>query len=75
VRYGGIAAVPLNQHGHPVSQRDADWVPLCPVGLRMQPTYQFNRTRGYRAEATSAVPCSFPNRQEPAASRSSSLKA
>jgi hypothetical protein len=50
VRHGGIAAVPLNQHGHPVYQRDADGVPLCPMGLRMQPTYQFDHTRGYRAQ-------------------------
>jgi hypothetical protein len=50
VRHGGIAAVPLNQHGHPVSQREADGVPLCPIGLRMQPTYQFNHTNGYRAQ-------------------------
>ena len=50
VRLGGIAAVPLNQHGHPVYQRDADGTPHCPVGLRMQPTYQFDHTRGYRAQ-------------------------
>ena len=50
VRHGGIAAVPLNQHGHPVYQRDADGVPLCPMGWRMQPTYQFDHTRGYRAQ-------------------------
>lgn len=49
-RHGGIAAIPLNQHGHPVYTRDADGVPLCPKGLRMQPTYQFQHTRGYRAQ-------------------------
>jgi hypothetical protein len=61
VRHGGIAAVPLNQHGHPVYQRDADGVPLCPVGLRMQPTYQFEHTRGYRAQRF-RCPLLFPNK-------------
>jgi hypothetical protein len=50
VHHGGIAAVPLNQHGHPVYERDADGVPLCPKKLRMYPTYQFNHTNGYRAQ-------------------------
>jgi hypothetical protein len=43
----GIAAIPLNQHGHPESQRDRDGVPLCAKGLRMHPTYQFSHTYGY----------------------------
>jgi hypothetical protein len=46
----GIAAVPKNQHGHPESQRAPDGVPLCPVGLRMHPTYQFAHTYGYRSQ-------------------------
>lgn len=50
LRLGGIAAVPLNQHGHPVYTRDADGTPLCPIQLRMQPTYQFEHTNGYRAQ-------------------------
>ena len=50
LRLDGIAAVPLNQHGHPVYERDADGVPRCPMGLRMQPTYQFEHTNGYRAQ-------------------------
>jgi hypothetical protein len=45
-RHGGIAAVPLNQHGHPTFTRDTDGVPLCPMGLRMQPKFQFNHTNG-----------------------------
>jgi len=49
-RHGGIGAVPLNQHGHPVFERDADGTPLCPIGLRMHPTYQFEHTNGYRAQ-------------------------
>jgi hypothetical protein len=47
---GGMAAVPLNQHGHPVYERDTDGVPLCPKGMRMIPTYPFQHTRGYRAQ-------------------------
>lgn len=45
----GIGAIPLNQHGHPESQRAPDGVPLCRVGLRMYPTYQFSHTYDYRA--------------------------
>jgi Transposase DDE domain len=45
----GIAAVPKNQHGHPVFQRDADGTPICPKGLRMTPVFTFQHTRGYRA--------------------------
>ena len=46
----GIAAVPLNAHGHPASQRAPDGVPLCAKGLRMHPTFQFSHTYGYRAQ-------------------------
>jgi hypothetical protein len=49
-RHGGMAAVPLNQHGHPVYTRDVDGVPLCPKGLRMHPIFQFNHTYSYRAQ-------------------------
>jgi hypothetical protein len=49
-RGGGIAAVPLNQHGHPAYSRDADGVPLCSADLRMSPTFQFDHTYGYRAQ-------------------------
>jgi hypothetical protein len=50
VHRGGMAAIALNQHGHPVYRRDPDGVPCCPMGLRMQPTYQFQHTNGYRAQ-------------------------
>ena len=47
-RHDGIAAVPLNAHScHTV--RDPDGVPLCPIGLRMHPTYPFAHPYGYRA--------------------------
>jgi hypothetical protein len=47
---GGMAAIPRNQHAHPVFVRDADGTPRCPAGLRMHPTYQFRHTNGYRAQ-------------------------
>jgi hypothetical protein len=46
----GMGAIPLNQHAHPAYSRDADGTPVCPKGLRMQPTYQFTHTNGYRAQ-------------------------
>ncbi len=49
-RHGGIAAVPLNSHGHPDTKRDLDAVPICREGLRMIPTFQFNHPNGYRAQ-------------------------
>ena len=60
-RVGGIAAVPLNQHGHPPYERDIDGVPLCPIKLRMQPTYQFDHTNGYRAQRY-RCPLLFPEK-------------
>jgi hypothetical protein len=50
VHRGGMAAIALNQHGHPECQRAPDGVPLCSKGLRMHPTYQFAHTYGYRAQ-------------------------
>jgi hypothetical protein len=61
--HGGIAAIPLNQHGHPVFTRDPDGVPLCPKGLRMHPTYTFTRRSegyGYRAQLY-RCPLLFPH--------------
>ncbi len=49
-RHGGIGAVPLNQHAHPVYQRTSDGTPICPHGVQMQPTFQFQHTNGYRAQ-------------------------
>ncbi len=48
-RQNGIAAVPKNQHGHPVFQRDADGTPRCPKGLRMTPVFHYSHPRGYQA--------------------------
>ena len=52
--HGGIGAIPLNQHAHPTFSRDADGTPMCPKGLPMHPTFQFQHTNGYRAQRTAA---------------------
>jgi hypothetical protein len=49
-RQDGIAAVPLNGHGHHDGFRDRDGVPICAKGLRMLPSFQFDHTHGYRAQ-------------------------
>lgn len=46
----GIAAIPLNTHGHEEVPRDPDGTPRCWAGLRMHPTFQFQHTRGYRVQ-------------------------
>lgn len=46
----GIAAIPLNTHGHEDVPRDPDGTPYCSKGLRMHPTYQFWHTNGFRAQ-------------------------
>jgi hypothetical protein len=62
-RHGGIAAVPLNQHGHRIYARDTAGVPLCEKGLNMHPTYQFAHTNGYRAQLY-RCPLFFPALQQ-----------
>jgi len=61
VHHGGIAAIALNQHGHPTYTRDANGVPFCPKKLQMVPTKQFNHTNGYRAQRYQC-PLLFPNK-------------
>ena len=60
-RHGGIAAVPLNEHGHRTPKRDTDNVPLCSKGLRMQSKFQFDHTNGYKAERY-GCPLLYPER-------------
>ncbi len=60
VHRAGIAAIALNQHGHPESRRDADGVPLCIKGFRMHPTSQFSHTYGYRSQRF-RCPLLFPH--------------
>ncbi len=64
-RHGGIAAIPLNEHGHSPNERDADGVPRCPIGLRMSPTTQFNHTYGYRTQRF-RCPLLFPEKKRAA---------
>ncbi len=58
---GGIAAIPLNSHGHDPVPRDPDGTPYCSAGLRMHPTYQFQHTNGFRAQRF-RCPLLFPER-------------
>src|SRR6266571_1026903 len=57
----GIMAIPKNGHGHEDVPRDRDGVPLCPIGLRMHPTYRFLHTKGYQAQRY-RCPLLFPKR-------------
>lgn len=57
----GIAAIPLNSHGHEEVPRDPDGTPYCSRGLRMHPTYQFAHTNGFRAQRF-RCPLLFPER-------------
>ena len=58
---GGIAAIPLNSHGHEEVPRDPDGTPYCSAGLRMHPTYAFAHTNGFRAQRF-RCPLLFPTR-------------
>jgi len=57
----GIAAIPLNTHGHDEVPRDLDGTPRCWAGLRMHPTYQFQHTNGFLAQRF-RCPLLFPTR-------------
>ena len=56
----GIAAIPLNTHGHEEVPRDPDGTPYCWAGLRMTPSFQFQHTNGYRAQRF-RCPLLFPD--------------
>lgn len=47
--HGGIAAIPLNQHGHSPFLRTTDGTPVCPKALPMSPSFTFQHTNGYQA--------------------------
>jgi hypothetical protein len=49
-QHGGIAAIPLNAHGHLLPDREVDGTPRCVRGLRMFASYQFHHSNGYRAQ-------------------------
>jgi len=57
----GIAAIPLNSHGHEEVPRDPDGTPRCSEGLRMHPTFSFQHTNGFRAQRF-RCPLLFPQR-------------
>jgi hypothetical protein len=57
----GIAAIPLNTHGHEDVPRDPDGTPYCSKGLRMHPVFFFQHTNGFRARRF-RCPLLFPQR-------------
>jgi hypothetical protein len=57
----GIAAIPLNNHGHEEVPRDPDGTPYCSKGLRMHPTFKFQHTNGFTAQRF-RCPLLFPER-------------
>jgi len=57
----GIAAIPLNRHGHEEVPRDPDGTPRCSRGLRMSPVFQFRHTNGFVAQRF-RCPLLFPTR-------------
>ena len=59
----GIAAVPLNSHGHEIVPRDPDGTPRCSRGLRMHPAFFFRHPKGYRAQRF-RCPLLFPEKTE-----------
>jgi hypothetical protein len=56
---GGIAAIPLNQRGQVLPDRDARGIPRCARGLTMVPWRQFTHEDGYRVQRF-ACPLLFP---------------
>lgn len=47
---GGLAAIPLNPRGHPMPQLGPNGIRLCPRGIEMVPSYEYDHTGGYRAQ-------------------------
>lgn len=46
----GMAAIPLNLRGHPQPKLGPGGYHLCPQGVEMFPSYQFNHGQGYQAQ-------------------------
>ena len=57
---GGMAAIPLNPRGHPVPQLGPNDIHLCPRGMEMAPSYEYDHTEGYRAQLL-RCPLLFPH--------------
>jgi hypothetical protein len=62
-RHGGMAAVPLRHSPKKAFERLPDGTPLCPLGLPMSPTIQFQHTNGYRAQRFQC-PLLFPEKTD-----------
>ena len=56
---GGMAAIPLNLRGHPKPELGDNGFHLCPQQQQMAPSYQYNHTKGYRAQVL-RCPFLFP---------------
>lgn len=56
---GGTAAIPLNLRGHPKPELGDHGFHLCPQQQEMAPSYQYNHTKGYRAQVL-RCPLLFP---------------
>jgi hypothetical protein len=61
VRHDGVAAVPLRQSPKTPFDRLPNGTPLCPIGLPMHPTLQFNHTNGFRCQRFQC-PLLFPEK-------------
>lgn len=57
---GGMAAIPLNSRGHSVPQLGPTGIHLCPQGIEMTPSYEYDHTEGYRAQIL-RCPLLFPH--------------
>lgn len=57
---GGMAAIPLNLRGHAKPELGPNGYHLCPCGLEMAPSYQYDHTNGYRAQIL-RCPLLFPH--------------
>ena len=60
---GGLAAIPLNLRGHPKPELGPNGFHLCPRGIEMSPSYQYQHTSGYRAQVL-RCPLLFPDKSE-----------
>lgn len=58
---GGMAAIPLNLRGHAHPKLGVGGFHLCPHGLEMTPSYEYNHTQGYRAQVL-RCPKLFPSK-------------
>jgi hypothetical protein len=59
----GMAAIPLNLRGHPKPELGPGGFHLCPRGLEMAPSYEYDHTNGYRAQLL-RCPLLFPTKVE-----------